>query len=111
MTQYCRDWEEIAQQNILKVFTTCRIKKGDLTDEDKKKLGATAGAVIAFIAALAFGGYKYHQVCPASFSFFRIRLSLLCPTHFESWSVHCLLHSGACSMVDLESRFRMHVIE
>jgi hypothetical protein len=40
-----------------------RIKKGDLSDEDKKKLGATAGAVIAFVAAVIFGGYKYHQVC------------------------------------------------
>lgn len=40
----------------------CRIKKGDLSDDDKKKLGATAGAAIAFIVALAFGGYKIHQV-------------------------------------------------
>ncbi|BDA47724.1 hypothetical protein COCOBI_10-5750 [Coccomyxa sp. Obi] len=40
---------------------TDKIKKGDLSDEDKKKLGATAGAAIAFIVALAFGGYKYHQ--------------------------------------------------
>jgi len=44
------------------IAVSCRIKKGDLSDDDKKKLGATAGAAIAFIVALAFGGYKYHQV-------------------------------------------------
>lgn len=50
----------LIQLELLSVVS--RIKKGDLSDDDKKKLGATAGAAIAFIVALAFGGYKYHQV-------------------------------------------------
>ena len=33
-----------------------------MTEEEKKKFLATAGAVVAFVAAVAFGGYKYHQV-------------------------------------------------
>ena len=40
----------------------CRAKKGELSEEEKKKFLATAGAVVAFVAAVAFGGYKYHQV-------------------------------------------------
>ena len=43
----------------------CRIekaKKGELSEDEKKKALATAGAVVALVAAIAFGGYKWHKV-------------------------------------------------
>ena len=43
----------------------CRIekaKKGELSEDEKKKALATAGAVVALVAAIAFGGYKWRQV-------------------------------------------------
>ena len=45
----------------------CRIekaKKGDLSEDEKKKALATAGAVIALVAAIAFGATKWRNVCP-----------------------------------------------
>lgn len=45
----------------------CRIekaKKGNLSEDEKKKALATAGAVIAAVAAIAFGVHKWRDVCP-----------------------------------------------
>ena len=39
-----------------------KAKKGELSDDEKKKALATAGAVVALVAAIAFGGYKWRQV-------------------------------------------------
>ena len=47
------------------LWCICRIekaKKGNLSDDEKKKALATAGAVVALIAAIAFGGHKWRQV-------------------------------------------------
>ena len=49
------------------LWCICRIekaKKGNLSDDEKKKALATAGAVVALIAAIAFGGHKWRQVSP-----------------------------------------------
>ena len=57
---------------LIDMWGICRIekaKKGNLSDDEKKKALATAGAVVALVAAIAFGGHKWRQVSLLNYHF------------------------------------------
>ena len=51
-----------------------------MTEEEKKKFLATAGAVVAFVAAIAFGGYKLHHVRSATLDTTSCAMHVTCTT-------------------------------
>ena len=80
---------------LLKPSALCRIekaKKGNLSEDEKKKALATAGAVIALVAAIAFGASKWHSVCPNTPS-----LYLCSPILMMMWPSSCAPAERACS--------------
>lgn len=69
-----------------------------MTEEEKKKFLATAGAVVAFVAAIAFGGYKLHQV-----------LAFTC----KRWHVYTTMHcSAGCQppALQLHNALQLHEV-